>query len=128
MSLGVLEYECVPAEDGGHEDLEFHVREILTYARPIIRGQLPREQYEIWPSHGPWTIRERIERLLNPGLILLKPPFGPKRLDVVPPDLRIPVDGITGYTQNGTLREELPRNVQSALGDETRETHRRGGM
>ena len=36
MSLGVLEYECVPAEDGGHEDLEFHVREILTYARPIV--------------------------------------------------------------------------------------------
>ena len=36
MFLGVLEYECVPAEDGGHEDLEFHVREILTYARPIV--------------------------------------------------------------------------------------------
>ena len=36
--LGVFEYECVAAEDGGHEDLELHVREILAHTRPIIHA------------------------------------------------------------------------------------------
>ena len=34
--LGVLEYECVATEDGGNEDLELHVREVLTHTPPTI--------------------------------------------------------------------------------------------
>ena len=37
MLLGVLKYECVAAEYGGDKDLEFHIREVLTHARPIIQ-------------------------------------------------------------------------------------------
>ena len=109
MFLGVLEYERVAAEDGSDEDLEFHVREVLAHTRS-------------------WAIRKRIERLLNRSLILLEPPFGPKRLHVISPNLRVPMDSITGYTQNRTLREKLSRNVQPTLGNDTRETHGRGGM
>ena len=36
MFLGVLEYERVAAEDGSDEDLEFHVREVLAHACPMI--------------------------------------------------------------------------------------------
>lgn len=34
--LGVLEHERVTAEDGSDEDLEFHVREVLTNTCPVI--------------------------------------------------------------------------------------------
>ena len=36
--FGLLEYKGVATEDGGDEDLEFHVREVLTNTRPIIGG------------------------------------------------------------------------------------------
>ena len=61
-------------------------------------------------------------------MILFKPPFGSKRLDIIPPNLRIPVDGVTGYTQNRTLREEFPRNVHPALGNDTRKTQSDEGL
>jgi hypothetical protein len=38
------------------------------------------------------------------------------------------VDSIAGYAQDRTLREELPRNVQPTLGNDTRETYGRGRM
>jgi len=90
--LGALEYKCVAAEDSSDEDLEFQIREVLTHA-------------------GPWAIRERVKRLLDANLILLEPPFGPERFDIISPDLRIPMDRVTGYAQNRTLREEFPRDV-----------------
>jgi len=34
--LGILEDECVATEDGGHEDLQFQGREVLTYTGPMI--------------------------------------------------------------------------------------------
>jgi len=34
--LGVLEDECVATEDGGHEDLQFQGREVLTHTGPMI--------------------------------------------------------------------------------------------
>jgi len=34
--LGAFEYECVAAEDCGHEDLELQGREVLTHTCPII--------------------------------------------------------------------------------------------
>ena len=34
--LGVLEYKGVATEDGGNEDLELQVREVLTHTPPII--------------------------------------------------------------------------------------------
>lgn len=88
MFTGVLEHERVAAEDGSHEDLEFQACEILAHTRP-------------------WAVRKGIECLLNSSMILLEPPFGPKRLDVFSPNLRITMDGVTGYTQNRTLREKL---------------------
>ena len=36
--LRFLEHKGVAAEDSGDKDLEFHVREVLTNTRPIIRG------------------------------------------------------------------------------------------
>ena len=36
--LGVFEYECVATEDGGHEDLEFQGREVLTNTCPVIHS------------------------------------------------------------------------------------------
>lgn len=36
--LGALEHERVAAEDGGHENLELHVREVLTHACPIVHN------------------------------------------------------------------------------------------
>ena len=65
---------------------------------------------------------------MDPGLILLKPPFGSERLDVVSPNLGIPVDGVAGYAQDCTLGEELSRNVQAAFGSDAREAHGRGGV
>ena len=45
MFLRVLEHERVAAEDGSDEDLEFHVREVLTHTHPMIHengfGQVP---------------------------------------------------------------------------------------
>ena len=36
--LGVFEYECVATEDGGREDLELQVREVLAHTRSIIHA------------------------------------------------------------------------------------------
>ena len=133
MFLRVLEYERVAAENGGDKSLEFHVREALTYTRSINiiherLSQVPQKQYGVESFHRPRPVRVWIESLLNPGLILLEPPFGPKHLDVVPPDLRIPMDGITRYAQNYTRREELPTDVQPTLRNETMEAHGGGRM
>ena len=38
MFLGVLKHERVAAEDSGDEDLEFHVRQVLTHTGPVTRG------------------------------------------------------------------------------------------
>ena len=36
--LGVFNYECVATEDGGHEDLELQVHEVLAHTCPIIHA------------------------------------------------------------------------------------------
>jgi len=36
--LGIFKYECVATEDGGHEDLELQVREVLTHTCPKIHA------------------------------------------------------------------------------------------
>ena len=38
--LGFLEHERVAAEDGSDEDLEFHVRQVLSHTSPAIYGVL----------------------------------------------------------------------------------------
>ena len=36
--FGILKYESVAAEDGSDEDLEFHVRQVLSHTSPAIYG------------------------------------------------------------------------------------------
>ena len=37
MFLGILKHQCVASEYGRDEDLQLHVRQGLTHARPVIR-------------------------------------------------------------------------------------------
>jgi len=101
MFLGAFEYKCVATENGGHEHLEFQVCEVLTHACPIIHAEhkisFSTNGTSALLFHRPWTVREWVERLPNPSLILFEPPFGPKHVDIVSPNLRIPVNSIAGY-------------------------------
>ena len=36
--VGILEHERVAAEDSGNEDLELHVRQVLSHTCPVIRA------------------------------------------------------------------------------------------
>jgi len=89
----LLEDELVSPEESGDEDLEFHIGQVLTDARPR-------------------SIRERIECLLNLRLILFKESLWPERLlSIVAPDILISMNGVTRHAEDRTRREELSTDV-----------------
>lgn len=73
----------------------------------------------------PWAKRERVERFLNRGLVLLEPAFGPERLDVFAPDILVPVDCVCGDAQYSTFREKASANREPTLWSESWETNTR---
>lgn len=73
----------------------------------------------------PWAKRERVERFLNCGLVLLEPAFGPECLDVFAPDILVPVDCVRGDAQYSTFWEKASANREPTLGRESRKTNAR---
>ena len=76
----------------------------------------------------PRAKRERVERLLHRGLVLLEPALGPERVGVLAPDVRIAVDGVRRDGEHRALGEEAAADGHAARGDNAREADARRGV
>ena len=63
---------------------------------------------------------------MNRLLVLIKPPFGPELLDILTPNLLIPMDRKSRNAKYRSFRESLATNDQTAFWYQTREANAGG--